>query len=164
MGITEEGKKAVAKADAELTKLADMVTRKGATKWVVLGLVLAVFALLAIALWPAKAHATGGHVPPVVVVKPPVVVPPPAPPPVVVAPTGATVTPPAAPPAAPSTPSPQPSAGGNGPGALGWYVMAGVAIYFGAVIRTHWLFCAEDDRKPPERRVCYRPLRDGMPK
>lgn len=42
--------------------------------------------------------------------------------------------------------------------------MAGVAIYFGAVIRTHWLFCAEDDRKPPERRVCYRPLRDGMPK
>lgn len=76
MGITEEGKKAVAKADAELTRLADMVTRKGATKWVVLGLVLAVFALLAIALWPAKAHATGGHVPPVVV-KPPVVVTPP---------------------------------------------------------------------------------------
>ena len=150
MGFNESMKK----ADAELTKLADMVTRKGATKWVVLGLVLAVFALLAIALWPAKAHATGGHVPPVVVVKPPVVVPPPAPPPAVVTTTTAPTP----------TPQPQPSGGGNGPGTAGWLAFGFVATFLGNVVRTHWLFCAEDDRKPPERRVCYRPLRDGMPK
>lgn len=148
MGFNEGMKK----ADAELTKLADTVTRKGATKWVVLGLVLAVFALLAVALWPAKAHATGGHVVPVIV-KPPVVVPPPAPPPAA-----------APPPSQPAAPAQQPSGGGGGSSALGWYVMGAVVIYFGAVIRSHWLWCAEDDRKPEKERKCYRPLRDGMPK
>lgn len=147
MGIKEEMKK----ADAELTKLADMVTRKGATKWVVLGLVLAVFALLAIALWPGKAGATGfEHAVVPVVVKPTVVVPPPAPPPAAVP--------------APAAPAPQPAGGGNGPGTAGWVAFGFVVSFLGNVVRTHWLFCAEDDRKPPERRVCYRPLRDGMPK
>lgn len=107
-------------------------------------------------IWSASLWATGVHVPPVVV-KPPVVVstPPPAPPPPSVA---------VPPPSSAAAPETQPAAGGRGSGALGWWVMAGVAIYFGAVIRSHWLWCAEDDRKPANERKCYRPLRDGMPK
>jgi len=156
MGLYDEGKKLAEAADAKLTSLAEAVTARGATKWVILGLLIAAFAIVAMILWPAKAHATGVYAAPVVVKT--IVVPPPAPPPAV-------VTPPAAPPSAPPpAPAQQPAAGGNGPGALGWYVMAGVAIYFWAVIRSHWIWCAEDDRKPEKERKCYRPLRDGMPK
>lgn len=109
-------------------------------------------------IWSASLWATGVHVPPVVV-KPPVVVPtpPPAPPPAPVV-----VTPPPAT-ASSAQPASQPSGGGGG-SAFGWYVMAGVAVYFTAVVYSHWIWCVEDDRKPKEERKCYRPLRDGMPK
>lgn len=103
-----------------------------------------------------SAHATGGHYVVPVVVKPPVVVAPP----VVVTPPPAPVAP-IPPPAAPAQ---QSVASGNGPGALGYGVMAGVSIYFGAVIWAHWVWCAEDDKKSAKERKCYRPLRDGMPK
>lgn len=94
----------------------------------------------------AYSYATGGAAP--VVVKPPIVV---------VNPT--TVTPP---PAAPSAPAQQPSVA-SGSGHFNWFVMVGVAVYFTAVIRSHMIWCAEDDKKPANERKCYRPLRDGMP-
>ena len=109
-------------------------------------------------VWTGASWATGGHVVVPVVVKPPVVV---APPPVPAPPPPSVAVPP---PSSAAAPQPQPSGGGSGPGAMGWAVMGGVAVYFGAVIRSHWLWCAEDDRKPAKERKCYRPLRDGMPK
>lgn len=94
------------------------------------------------------------------VVKPPIV--PPVVPPVVVPPV---VVPPVAPPAAaPTAPATQagPATGSASPWP-GYIAIAGVAIYFSAAIYTHWIFCAEDDKKKKEDRVCFRPLRDGMP-
>lgn len=92
--------------------------------------------LIAIALVYAVLHApgaaaTGWHHAPMVV-KPPIVVAPPPPAPVVVTP------PPPATAAAPaSTPAQQPSGGGGGSGFNpGYLVMAGVALFFFAVICT----------------------------
>lgn len=113
----------------------------------------------AIGGYAALSDATGVHAPPPIVLKPPVLVAPATIAPTAPPPPSVAVTPPPASVAAPE----QPAAGGRGPGALGWWVMAGVAIYFGAVIREHWLWCIEDDRKPERERRCYRPLRDGMP-
>lgn len=106
--------------------------------------------------YAALSDATGIHAPVVAPVLAPVPIAPSAPPPPPVA-----VTPPPSS-AAASNPG-QPASGARGPGPLGWWVMAGVALYFGAVIREHWLWCIEDDRKPERERRCYRPLRDGMP-
>lgn len=92
--------------------------------------------LIAIAMVYALLHAmpvaaTGWHSAPIMV-KPPVVVAPPPPAPVVVTP------PPPATAAAPaSTPAQQPSGGGGGSGFNpGYLVMAGVALFFFAVICT----------------------------
>lgn len=140
------------KVDEKLDALAAKVERHKLTKWILVALALAL--LVALGLWATKARATGGHHVVPIIVKPVV---PPVPP--VVTPPPASV--PVSPPSSGAAPS-QPSGGGGG--TLGWYVMGAVAIYFGAVIRSHWIWCAEDDRKPAKERKCYRPLRDGFPK
>jgi hypothetical protein len=58
MDIKQEGKEAIEKADAKLTSLAEIVTRKGATKWVVLAVIVLVGIVLVMLLWPGKARAT----------------------------------------------------------------------------------------------------------
>ncbi len=152
------------KANAALDDAAAKVERAKLTKWILVA--LAVLLLVAVGLWFSKARATGWHH---VVVKPPVVV---APPVVVTPPVPAPVAPPvvapvAPPPAVATTPPPapaqQPAAAHKGPGVMAYAVMAGVAIYFGAVIRSHMIWCAEDDKKAKKDRKCYRPLRDGLP-
>lgn len=87
---------------------------------------LAAVLILFVVMFTSVAFATGGHVP--IIVKPPVVVPPP----VVVAPPPPSVAVP--PPSPAAAPQPQPAGGGSGPGAMGWAVMGGVAVYFWAVI------------------------------
>jgi hypothetical protein len=59
MDIKQEGKEAIEKADAKLTSLAEVVTWKGATKWVVLAVIVLVGIVLAMLLWPGRARATG---------------------------------------------------------------------------------------------------------
>ena len=125
---------------------------------------IAIIAGIVLGAGMTAAFATGYHspmIPPIV--KPPIVVPPPVVvPPVVVPPP--VVTPPAATPA-PVAPAQQPVSSAKGLSQWpGYAAFAGVAIYFGAVIRSHMIWCAEDDRKPEKDRKCYRPIRDGMPK
>lgn len=113
-------------------------------------------------LWGANAHAQSpfgnwgqydvppfAHKPPPVVVKPPVVTPP------------VQSSPVATPPAAPADQPGGYMGGGGDP--VGPWVFVGIGIYMGAVIRSHILFCAEDDKKEEKDRVCYRPLKHGMP-
>lgn len=94
-------------------------------------------------MWMGASWATGGHV---VVVKPLVIAPVTTP---IVAPP--LVTQPVAP-AAPVQPA-QPVAG-NGPGVMGWAVMAGVATFFWAVI------CVKEQADNPNgfwaKRMCLR--------
>lgn len=144
-------KQASDKANEALDGAAAKVERAGLTKWILVA--LAVVLVVLIFSWARAARATGvEHA--VVQTIAPVVVKPAA----VVVPT--VVTPPPAV-TAPSATAQQ--APGNGPGTIGYAVAVGVAVYFGAVIRSHWIFCAEDDKKKKEARRCYRPLRDGMP-
>jgi hypothetical protein len=107
-----------------------------------------------ILVWPSVALATGWHHVPVV--KPHVVAPVVAAPPAV-APAATT---PAAAPAA--SPAPQP-ASGKGPGATSYAVFLFVIAFFAETVYTHWAWCEEDDQRSPNARMCYRPLRDGMP-
>lgn len=164
MDFKEEGKKVVDAADEKLTSLTELVTRKGWTKWVVLGLLVLAAVLAFMLLWPGKAGATGlehaaGQV--IVVAKPivPAVVTPAAVTPAAAAPAATAATPAAA-------PAQQPSPGGGGGSswlASGGFAFIGSGIFLSAVGVSHFLFCAEDDKKNKEERVCYRPLRDGMP-
>lgn len=59
MDLKQEGKKVIEKADAKLTSLSEIVTRKGWTKWAVLGALGFVLFVVAFLLWPGKARATG---------------------------------------------------------------------------------------------------------
>lgn len=147
-------KDALTKADEMLNSAAARVERHQLTKWFVLGIIGGALLFTA---WAAFAtgseHVVKHGLKWVKPVKPPVVAPPVAPPPVASSP----VT------SAPPAPAQQPAAPHKGPGVMAYAVMAGVAIYFGAVIRSHMIWCAEDDKKKKEDRKCYRPLRDGMP-
>lgn len=130
------------KMNEALDSAAGKVERARLTKWVLVA--LAVVLILLIVAWARAAHATGyEHAVPIVVkaatVVPPTVVTPPV------------VTPPVAP---PTTAPPAQPPSGSGPGALGWYVMAGVAVYFWAVI------CVAERAKNPDgfwaRRMCLK--------
>lgn len=154
MGLRETGEK----IDQVLDDAAAKVERQRLTKWFVLGVVALILVIVGMLAWPA--HATGWHhtpnFPPIVV-KPPVVVPPPAPPPAVT------------PPTTPNVPAQQPAAGGKSASfwSKGGIVFVGVAIYFGAVIRSHWIFCAqreEEWHKDNKVARCYNAERDGLPR
>jgi hypothetical protein len=135
-------KQAVEKAGDELSEVRDKIVEgaaKNPKRFVNLMAAVILFLLVLIGLaYCSKAGATGLHV------KPPVVAPPPSSP--------------------PGNPS-QPAAKGGGGSFLskGGWAMIGVMVYFGLVIYEREKWCAEDDRKPPADRRCYRPLRDGMP-
>jgi hypothetical protein len=157
MDLKQEGKKVVEKADAKLTSLTELVTRKGWTKWAVLGAIAFVVVVVALLLWPGKARATGyEHAVKVVIVKA-------TSSPAVAAPAVAAQ---ATAPASAAVPAQQSASGGGGGSswlASGGLAFIGTGIFLAAVGVSHFLFCAEDDKKKREERVCYRPLRDGMP-
>lgn len=115
-------KEAADKANEALEGAAAQVERAKLTKWVLLA--LGIVLLIAVGLWFSKARATGFHPP--IIVTPPVV----APPVVVATPV---VVPPPSTAAATPLPAEQPSGGGSGFNP-GYFVMAGVAIFFYAVI------------------------------
>lgn len=153
------------KAEAKLAGLAEIVTTKGWTKWLIVVALVLLVLVVGMVLWPA--HATGGHHYGVemVIPKPAVPVPPAVPP--NAAPAAAPAATPAAAASQPSAPAQQPSGPvGKWGDPVGPFVFAGVGIYFGAFIRSHWIFCAqreEEWHRDNKAARCYNAERDGLP-
>ena len=59
MDLKQEGKKVIEAADGKLTSLTEIVTRKGWTKWAVLGALAFAVLVVVLLLWPGKSRATG---------------------------------------------------------------------------------------------------------
>jgi hypothetical protein len=171
--VTDKANKALAEAEAK-------AIQRGWVKWGIVALAVSIVVLIAVLLWPATAHATGAHMAygkiaaakaaaakaaaaqaaaqaaaakaaaEAAAAK--------------AAASAATTSASSAPPAASQTPA---TGGGGSGSAVGYYVMGGVAIYFGYAIYSHWIWCAQREEEwHRDNRVarCYNAERDGLPR